>query len=268
MNKITPQKIKRMPYVELMAFLEEINRPPGGKDSIRQIVQNCFITKDSRVLDVGCNTGYCAFEIVHLTKCKVIGIDVSPEMIRTAKKLQQKDPARNLVKFTVADAETLPFRDKTFNVVMSGGSTAFIDDKEKAIREYERVLMPWGFIADINFYYRIKPPIRLIRRLNTLMKINIEPWDINYWLDLYDRCALERYFIYTDSVKAVNRAEIKNYCTQMAIDKNLSKAAKDALRNRLVYIMELFNENHKYLDYGIFILRKRPTKEQITLFGT
>ena len=39
-NKITPEEIRKMSYVELMAFLGEINRPPGGKDSIRQLVQN------------------------------------------------------------------------------------------------------------------------------------------------------------------------------------------------------------------------------------
>lgn len=268
MSKMTPQKIKSMSYVELMAFLEEINRPPGGKDSLRIVAQNCSITKDSKVLDVGCNTGYCSFETAHLTKCHVIGVDMSPDMIKTAKKLQKADPLEYLIKFMVADAMRLPFKNEIFDVVISGGSTAFIDNQEKAIKEYKRVLKPWGFIADINFFYKIKPPIRLINKLNNLMDINIELWDVNYWLDLYRECGLEKYFLYINNVKQVSREEIENYCSEMATQKKLAKGVRKELIKRLINIMTLFNENHKYLAYGVFILRKRPVKEQISLFGT
>jgi SAM-dependent methyltransferase len=87
MTKITLQKIKEMSYVDLMAFLAEVNRPPGGKDSIRVLAQNCFITKDSKVLDVGCNTGYVSFEIAHLAECSVVGVDISENMIRSSEKI-------------------------------------------------------------------------------------------------------------------------------------------------------------------------------------
>jgi len=267
MSEITPQKISKMSYVELMAFLEEVNRPPGGKDSIRVAVQNCFITKDSKVLDIGCNTGYCSFEIAHLFRCSVTGIDTSPAMIRTAKKFQKEDPLGNLIKFRVADAMHLPFTKEMFDVVISGGSTAFIKNKELAIREYMRVSKPWGFITDINFYYRTKPPENLIHRLNALMDVSIEPWDINFWLSLYENCGLEEYFIQTKDIKSVSRKQIANYCMEMTKDKNLSKEARNTLEKRLINIMKLFNKNHKYLGYAVFVLRKRPNKEQVSLFG-
>uniref|UniRef100_A0A7V3J9Z9 Class I SAM-dependent methyltransferase n=1 Tax=candidate division CPR3 bacterium TaxID=2268181 RepID=A0A7V3J9Z9_UNCC3 len=267
MAKIFSQKIKEMGYVDLMAFLGEVNRPPGGKNAVRILVQNCFITKDSKVLDVGCNTGYISFEITHLSKCSVVGIDISGNMIRAAEKIRRKDSLGHLIKFKVADAMNLPFRKETFDVVVSGGSTAFIKDKVRAIQEYKRVLKQWGFIADINFFYRIKPPTSLLRRLNSILEIEIQPWDMNYWLSLYEQCDLERYFIHTDHIKPVSRAEIENYCSVMASEKNLSKDIEFELRKKLVKIMDVFNENHKYLDYGIFILRKRPEKEQISLFG-
>lgn len=268
MSKITPQKIKRMSYVELIAFLEQINRPPGGKDSIRLAVQNCFITKDSKVLDVGCNTGYCSFEIAHLTKCRVTGIDISTDMIRVAKKLQKADSLGSLIRFISTDAMRLPFKNETFDVVISGGSTAFINDKEKAVSEYKRVLKPWGFIADINFFYKTRPPREIINKLNKLMKTKIEPWNINYWLNLYNKRELEKYFIYTNDVKQVKKEKIKEYCIEMATQKSLSKEGQQVLIKRLIDIMTLFNKNYKYLAYGVFILRKRPVEDQISLFGS
>lgn len=268
MPKITLQEIKKMGYVDLMAFLEEVNRPPGGKDSVKAIVQNCFIHKDSKVLDVGCNTGYCSFEIAHLAKCSVTGVDINSNMIKAASKIKKHDPLGHLIKFQVADGMNLPFSSNIFDVVMSGGSTAFIDDKQKAIKEYSRLVKPWGFVADINFYYKVKPPVALINRLNSLMNINIQPWGLNYWLDLYRSCNLELYSIYTNDVKTANDKEINNYCREMTQDNhNLSKEAKEELIKRLAKIMGLFSENHKYLNYGVFILRKRPIEEQISLFG-
>lgn len=267
MDKITAHKIKKMNYVDLMAFLKEVNRPPGGKDSIRILVQNCFINKSSKVLDIGCNTGYISFEIVHLVKCKVVGIDISKEMIDTAEKNRRQDPLGHLIKFKVADATKLPFKNESFDVVVSGGSTAFIDDKIKALQEYKRVLKPWGFIGDINFFYKIKPPSGLLEKLNSILEIEIKPWDINYWLNLYQHCELEKYFIYTNQIKPVSRNDIENYCSIMASEKHLPKNINLILKKRLIEIFKVFNENHKYLAYGIFILRKRPNEEQISLFG-
>ena len=53
----------------------------------------------------------------------------------------------------------------------------------------------------------------------------------------------------------------------MIIFKGLPKGVQKSLIERLTSIMNLFNENHKYLAYGIFILRKRSDIEQISLFG-
>lgn len=266
MKKITVKEIKKMNYVDLMAFLDEINRPPGGKNSVRALVQNCFINKNSKVLDVGCNTGYVSFEITHLSKCSVTGIDINENMIKTAEKIRKRDPLGHLVRFKVADALSLPFLKETFDIVVSGGSTAFINDKLKALQEYKRVLKQWGFVADINFFYKKKPPVSLLKKLNSILEIKIEPWDMKYWTNLYKKVGLEKYFIQVNQVQSVSRQAVEDYCFAMAKEKQLSRSAELELKNRLLKIMSVFNENHKYLKYGVFIFRKRPEKEQNSLF--
>ena len=262
---MTEEVLRSIPYVELMAYLGEINRPPGGKDSIRRLVQNCFLNHTSNVLDVGCNTGYCAFEIAHLAKCEVTGVDLSPEMISEANK--HINPSDGNIKFTIADGMRLPFADNIFDLVTSGGSTAFISDKAKAIAEYRRVTKMWGFIADINFYYAKEPPKQLLSKLNELLGITILPWSADYWRHLYDNAELEPYYEHHGDVSAVSDEAVAAYCKTMAAEKELDKKLETILVERLKEAMLLFNENHRYLRFGVFIRRKRPEPEQCTLFG-
>lgn len=266
MNTLTKTQIKEMSYVSFMALLDEVNRPPGGKDSVRKAVQNSFITNTSKVLDVGCNTGFCTFEIAHLAKAKVTGIDISPDMIAAARRYKSKDPLGALATFRVADGMNIPFKNEQFDVVFSGGSTAFIDDKKRAIEEYARVVKPWGFIIDINFYYHKKPPVSLLKKLNDLLSIDIKPWDLTYWVNIYESTGLEPYYRHTERVKLVNKKDIENYCRELSQEKEYSKNIEKAIFERLNNTMSLFNENHQYLSYGVFIYRKRPYKEQISLF--
>src|SRR3989338_3421502 len=130
-------EIRSLGYVDFMALLNEINRPPGGKDSLRVLVQNTFLTRDSQVLDVGCNTGYCTFEIAELIKCRVIGVDLNRSMIAASRMYLRKLYPHLLdrVSFSLGDGTSLDFPDNHFDLVMSGGSTAFIHDIPQAISE-------------------------------------------------------------------------------------------------------------------------------------
>lgn len=266
---ITLQKedIKEMSYVQFLAAIDEVNRPPGGKDSIRRIVQNTFLNRESRVLDVGCNTGYSTFEIAHLAKCHVTGVDISPEMIVTANRRNQTDVYKNLIEFKVADGMNLPFHGEIFDVTISGGSTAFIDDKVRALQEYTRVTKMWGFVVDINLFYKREIPTKVIESLNTAMGINIQPWTKDYWVNLYKKTDLEIYHTYFDDVYAPSDTEITEYCKEMANKVDATDDARSIIQERLTGLMTLFSENNSYLSYGIFILRKRDEKEQISLFG-
>ncbi len=97
------------------------------------------------------------------------------------------------------------------------------------------------------------------------MGTNIQPWDLDYWLDIYKQTGLEMYYHTFGKMHEVNQQKINDYCTELAYKKKWSNDVKIAAVKKLTDIMKLFNENHKYLAYGVFILRKSPQKEY-TLF--
>ncbi len=266
---LSKAQIEEMGYVDFMALLNETNRPPGGKDAVRQLVLNTFLTETSSVLDVGCNTGYCTFEIAHLARCNVTGLDINENMIKTAQSNLENDlpELRKKMKFMAGDAEKLPFGEGTFDLVMSGGSTAFVPDKQKAIKEYARVCKPWGFVGDLCFFYHTDPPKKVIDDINTLLGTNIEVWGKDYWLNLQKKCDLERYYEYTQLVGYKTEKDVEEYCEIMITNAGFPDETQKVGAKKMAAYMNLFNKNHKYLSYGVFISRKPLWKPQISLFG-
>lgn len=270
MSQITPREIEEMDYVSFMGFLNETNRPPGGKDSMRRMAQNAFLTASSHVLHSGCNTGYCSFELCHLTKCKVTAIDLNDFMIASAKKklMQEPLPYRNLITFEKGNAKNLQFKDNAFDLVMSGGSTAFMDEKERVVEEYCRVCKPYGFVGDVVLYYHKNPPKSLIFKINKALNISIQKWGKEDWISLYANAGLELYHLHDAKMEVFpTAADVKKYCEEMVKRLSLDRKTHGVAVKKLYDYMILFNQNHRYLSYAVVLFRKIPSEEQVTLFG-
>jgi ubiquinone/menaquinone biosynthesis C-methylase UbiE len=98
------------------------------------------LTRADRVLDVGCGTGAATRAAAPLAE-SVVGMDLSPEMIRQAVEL-----ARGVgnVRFEVGDAEEQSFDDGAFTAVLCSNSFHHYPDPARAVAEMARVLAPGG----------------------------------------------------------------------------------------------------------------------------
>jgi SAM-dependent methyltransferase len=100
------------------------------------------------VLDLGSGAGidcFLAAKKVGATG-KVIGVDMTPEMIALAKENAQKFNYSN-VEFILGDIEHLPVDDNTVNIIISNCVINLVPDKSKAFLECYRVLKPGGRVA-------------------------------------------------------------------------------------------------------------------------
>lgn len=266
------EQLDAMGYVDFMANINETNRCPWWKDAIRQMALNTFLTPWSKVLDVWCNTWYVSFELARLVKCKVTGLDINENMIRQSSENNTDKAIAWLVNFVVGNGESLLFGEWEFDLVTSWWSTIFMENIEKWLQEYKRVCKDWWFVADINFFYTNEIPYDTISQINTLLGINIQPRKIDYFLNLYEKVWLEKYYIYTAETYKPDSDMLEKYCRQIIAESvyhTYGAELEELAYKKLHQYMSVFYDNNKYLSYWVFIYRKRPDiyKEQISLFG-
>ena len=93
-------------------------------NKLKIIANEIKVNKDAKLLDVGCGTGLSA----KIFNCDITGID-------PAEKLLEQAPFKKIK----AKAESLPFKDNEFDVVIAVTSIHNFDDIEKGLKEIKRV---------------------------------------------------------------------------------------------------------------------------------
>jgi ubiquinone/menaquinone biosynthesis C-methylase UbiE len=101
-----------------------------------------------RALDIGTGPGRIVLKLARrLTRWKFVGVDRSPNMI--AQGLASLAPAVELagrVHFHVADGNQLPFRDRSFDLVVCNSVLHHIAEPQKLLAEIVRLSKPGGAI--------------------------------------------------------------------------------------------------------------------------
>lgn len=116
--------------------------PNWGLWGIPETAVGFFPALDGRdVLEDGCGTAYVSAWAAR-AGARPVGLDNSPAQLATAARLQQEHDLRFPLVHGIA--EQLPFRDESFDVVLSEYGAAIWSDPYQWIPEAARVLRPGG----------------------------------------------------------------------------------------------------------------------------
>ncbi|QNR22513.1 class I SAM-dependent methyltransferase (plasmid) [Exiguobacterium sp. Helios] len=274
MAQLLVEEIKKFNYVDLLSYIGEVNRCPGGKRTILEIVKNTNLKPGARILEIGSNTGFTSIEIAKLIDCEITGIDVNENAVKKSNELLLKEPefVQKRVNFIVGDAQKIPFEDETFDLIITGGANTFIpsEGREVALSEYKRVLKPYGMLSVTNLFYHSPVPAELLKDLKSVLGFEIKPWTENYWLKLILSSGLELF--YHDSKKMQARSEeiLSSYVDKLIQEsfenQEIEEDVLQEFKSQWYKVMETFNENHRYLSFLFVILRKNVFEEQQELF--
>lgn len=143
---------------QLLAVIEDW----FGKSSLKQL----------EVLDFGCSNGVITSCIAGYTK-KIVGIDIDEMAINEAKKRFSK----NNLSFALTKTTKLPYKNKSFDLVICNQVYSYLDDPELMAKENLRVLKDGGvclFTGD--------NVLRIIEPLYNLPFIRLLPTDTTQYL--------------------------------------------------------------------------------------
>ncbi|MEA2071319.1 MAG: methyltransferase domain-containing protein [Asgard group archaeon] len=128
-------------------FSQEIMAPSFG--CIYNLPAQANITKGMTVIDFGSGTGYDLIKAVRLTgpTGKVIGVDMTKEMVEKAKKNMEKMGYEN-VEIIYAEIEDIPLPEKIADVIISNCVINLAPDKLAVFKEVFRLLKSGGRLVD------------------------------------------------------------------------------------------------------------------------
>lgn len=149
-------------YDDPIALLRAENKAmfPWILNKIRQ-----FCDHKSDILDVGCGAGFLSNQLAR-QGYKVTGVDIEEDVLEVAK----KHDVTKQVNYRKADAYKLPFENASFDIVTAMDFLEHVNQPQKVIAEFSRVLKPGGLFFFHTFNRNWLAHIMAIKLLEWFVK--------------------------------------------------------------------------------------------------
>jgi demethylmenaquinone methyltransferase/2-methoxy-6-polyprenyl-1,4-benzoquinol methylase len=122
----------------------------------RFLVSKVHAIPGSWVLDVATGTGLVARELAR-ANVRVLGLDQSPAMVGRGLREVRDRGLQDRVRFTLGQAQALPFADETFDAVTFTYLLRYVDGPAATVAELVRTLRPGGVMASLEFHVPPQP---------------------------------------------------------------------------------------------------------------
>jgi SAM-dependent methyltransferase len=148
-------------FLGIVAMLEARGRSTY-LGMIRTVLDAARIKIGETVLEIGCGSGVVIREVALRTAGgnPLIGIDLSPYLLREAAQLARRDGYDNMIEFREGRAEALPLGDNSVDIALS--CTVMEEgDAERMLAEMIRVTRPGGRVAVVVRAVDMHEPVNL-----------------------------------------------------------------------------------------------------------
>jgi demethylmenaquinone methyltransferase/2-methoxy-6-polyprenyl-1,4-benzoquinol methylase len=115
------------------------------------------------ILDVATGTADMALLACRILKPqKIVGIDLSAQMLEIGKKKIEKEGLGNVIELQISDSEAINFPENSFDAVIAAFGVRNFENLEKGLSEMFRVLKPGSRLVILEFS---KPKHKAVRSL-------------------------------------------------------------------------------------------------------
>jgi SAM-dependent methyltransferase len=153
------------------AEVETLDAPSLGNhiDELKIAFLARDLPRAGRALEVGCGSARLLARVGTAAPLELVALDPAPSALGLAWRTAER--TRVEMERVRGDALGLPFRDGSFDLVLSGGLLEHFRDPEPVLAEMVRVLRPGG-----TFYADVVPRRFSLYRLPELPRIVRTPW--------------------------------------------------------------------------------------------
>ena len=150
MNKdITPYSSKENKKIQVTQMFDKIasrydllnHSLSLGMDFVwRKIAVKNLTNNPKKILDIATGTADFAISATKYTQAKVVGIDISKEMLSVGVEKIKKKNLEDRIKLLRGDCEILPFKNDSFDAMTAGFGVRNFENLQKGLKEMYRVL--------------------------------------------------------------------------------------------------------------------------------
>lgn len=116
------------------------------------------------VLDIACGTGDFSIEALRHGVERVVGADISENMLAVAREKAREKGLEDRLEFRYGDSENLDFEDGTFDAVTVAFGVRNFEHLERGLAEMCRVLRPGGKVVVLEFSTPERFPMKQLYR--------------------------------------------------------------------------------------------------------
>jgi len=260
------KRVENMNYFELLAWLGIGSSHPGGFPATKQNLDAIQVKTEEYVLDAGCGSGLTACHLARTVGCKIIGIDINPQMIEKACLRAQKEGVSHLVEFKLADVYNLPFTNDNFDLVMAESITVFLD-KRRVYQEFYRVLKPGGRVADLEMALLRELPANIKRQLAECFGSGTEPLPFEEWRQALTQAGFQDVEIkYPQPLKNNSNMIVNELKQDWLLVKDLMNKVSNhpGLLSRLQKNAGFMKRNQSFFGFGLLYgLKPTPSESSV-----
>lgn len=229
------------------------------------------------VLDIGCGPGKLSIEALKLLpNGRLVGIDLSPQMILKAKETAMQSKAAN-AEFLTGDAMNLQFGDDRFDIVFSSNAFPWVADQSLFLEEAFRVLKPGGKLGLVSLSRSIykeffealahvneRNPRLFPKGIDTIDAMRFKTFDTagltrfvsnrGFKVEKAFTLSTEEPIVPNKYINRVNAIINENYLDE------LDDKTRDAARNEIYLAMARHNGSLAITESSVFIIAEKPCR--------
>jgi len=164
---------------------------PGGIVGTNFLLQEFKNSADKAILEVGCNMGTTAIELVKKHHIKnYMACDLDPKALEKAILKAKSNHVDDFITFKEENALHLSFPDQSFDIIINEAMLTMLSDahKEKALKEYYRVLKPGGILLTHDMMLRTNDNTlqkEVTANISRAINIHAKPLTKDEWNELF-----------------------------------------------------------------------------------